>query len=188
MLIKPDLSSELTALAEERIRSLMRCWPLLELSATDWLIFEAGMDHAVGRIVLGNMDLKTKLERLKAIHTHRKKKKDRADVTALIKDHRKHSDVRNVVAHCPVLGMSEDQDSVLFVRNRVIPETELIDVEAVSLQKILDASIFASTAGITLLAHVMKLRGEELPQDMLSVIGPTLDLLAPPTLPKLGQP
>lgn len=187
MLIKPDLSSELSAEAEEQIRSLMRCWPLLELGATDWLIFEAGMDHAIGRIILGNMELKTKLERLKAIHAHRKKKKDLADVTAIIKDHRKHSEVRNVVAHCPVLGMGADGDSVLFVRNRFIIGTDLVDVETVSLQTILDAAVFASTAAITIMAHVLTLRGEELPQDMLSAIGPTLDLLAPPTLPKLGQ-
>lgn len=188
MLIKPDLSGDLSAEAEDQIRSLMRCWPLLESSATDWLIYEAGMDHAVGRIVLGNMELKTKLERLKAIHKHRKNKKDLSDITALIKDHRQHSDVRNIVAHCPVLGMGADGDSVLFVRNRFIVGTDLIDVETVCLQAILDASVFASTAAISIFAHVMKLRGEELPKDILSAIGPTLDLLAPPTLPKLGQP
>ena len=143
----PDLSP----IAENAINVLIKTWPHFDHILTEWLILISEMPQDIGRILIGRMETKTKLDRLKDISKHLGRDADVKTIAQISRSHEHFSKIRNAVAHCPIIGMNPDHPlEVLFVESRFVKgRRDLVDVSSIRLERITAAAGFASrTIGI----------------------------------------
>lgn len=142
----------LLPVAENAINILVRTWPYFDHVLTEWLILLAEMQQDIGRILIGQMETKTKLDKLKAISKHLGHDADVKTIARISKSHVHFSKIRNAVAHCPILGMNPDHPmEILFVESRFVKgRRDLVDVSSIRLERIMAAAAFASKTTATI--------------------------------------
>ena len=97
-------------------------WPVWELEISSWLILVSGVDPHVGPILLGNMETKAKLDRLKSIYKHMQAKEMVQYLGRVSKRHEDYAQVRNVMTHNAYAGYLRDRpDVALFKTYRAAP-------------------------------------------------------------------
>lgn len=94
-------------------------WADLDTGISHLTLLMFGLEHDAGSILIGNMDFKTKVERLKALHDHHGKSGAAASLGRLITSMRTFSASRNTVAHRKHVGrMKSDPTRLVFLSSK----------------------------------------------------------------------
>jgi hypothetical protein len=113
--ILDDVDRTLTQEARDAVADLVLAWAGYDTMVSYWMMLTFNLDLDVGSILLGNMDTKTKLDRMKALFVHMGADKAAASIERLSKAHLEFVDARNAVAHRRCIGMQKsDPCRLLF--------------------------------------------------------------------------
>jgi len=104
-----DLSPEnLTFLLDDNSRKaileLVLSWGRYDGLISQWVLHAYGLSLDSGSILLGNMDTRSKLDRLKNLYQHHGMKAAVTKIENLQRDHRSYVDIRNLIAHSGCAG------------------------------------------------------------------------------------
>src|SRR6185436_6534463 len=94
-----DINQKLTDEARGVICDLVLGWASYEYALSLWTLLAFGMNLDCGSIMLGRMDARGKLEKLKQLYGHHHKKHVVEKIVILSKKHAEFVDTRNTVAH-----------------------------------------------------------------------------------------
>ncbi|MGZ8364533.1 MAG: hypothetical protein ACXW3D_10890, partial [Caulobacteraceae bacterium] len=82
---------------------------------SDWLISAAMMPLDYGALVFANMPIHTKISSLKKLYGHSRNTETANVLAALKKEHDKHVEARNMVAHATSAGvLKSDPTTIVF--------------------------------------------------------------------------
>ncbi len=109
-----DKANEIDQKARDLISDLILSWARYDSIITHWVIRSFGMGMDEGSIFIGNMDTKTKLNRIKALYKHFGFDDVASDIADLSKAHEEHADVRNTVCHKACAGQSKSNPERLI--------------------------------------------------------------------------
>lgn len=105
------------------IAELILSWARYDSLVTHWTFRVFGMGPDEGPIILGAMDTKTKLGRIKSLYAHFSKKRSAENVATLLKVHGQHVDVRNAICHKACAGHHRrDPDRIIFANPKAFPQ------------------------------------------------------------------
>lgn len=181
--VDPKVSDE----ARGVIAQLILCWANYETSLTKFLLVAFGASLDKGSILVGTMDTRTKLDRLKSLYTHHGMTEAATSIRNNLNNIHKHFvEVRNAVAHSACLGhLAENPEYLMFSSGRLDHGSKgLMSGTGYSLKKMREASAFALAAGDLLINHVdfRRMRRSKPP------LGPPSFQIQPqPTPQKLGK-
>jgi len=148
-LSKDDVTATIDVETAQLISKLILAWARFDSLVSHWTIHAFGMNSGAGAILLGNMDTRTKLERLKKLHKHYGVVEAVAFVKNLMAELIKHVDVRNAITHKACGGhYKPDPDRLIFAN--IMPFEQKIgtmQIELVHLDQIRAAAAFAAAAG-----------------------------------------
>jgi hypothetical protein len=148
--------------AQEAILMLMRAWPLFEIALTDWLIAVAGMTTDIGTLMVGRMDTRGKIDKLKEIYSHLGNKEQVQWLTNLNKSARRYTVIRNIVVHSIYLGHKPDpkqpeEYQLIFSNHRPIKgRRKSIGAVVVKLHDIKRTANFAGSAASKIIDALRK--------------------------------
>lgn len=173
-----DVTNDIDQETRDLISDLILAWARYDSLVTHWTFRSFGMGPDEGSILLGNMDTRTKLDRMKALNTHFGITESASSIAALTKLHKIHVEVRNTICHKTCAGHSRsDPDRVIFANAKVYPGMPgKMLVELVHLNQIRDAIQFAkaNADNISEVVDALIARLEELrkPSDEQPVVQP----------------
>ena len=148
-LSKDDVTATIDLETAQLISKLILAWARFDSLVSHWTIHAFGMNSGAGAILLGNMDTRTKLERLKKLHKHYDVGEAVTFVKNLMTELGKHVDVRNAITHKACGGhYKADPDRLIF--SNIMPFEQKIgtmQIELVHLDQIRAATDFAAAAG-----------------------------------------
>lgn len=98
--LDPNLSNQDRLIMAETILA----WADLDTGISRLILLVFGVQDDAGSILIGNMDLKTKVEKIKALNDHHTIVKNVTTFTKIAKEMKKCSDCRNVIAHRKCVG------------------------------------------------------------------------------------
>lgn len=160
-------------LAKEGVSLLMHAWPFFENALSEALVSAIDADPTVARIVIGNMEAKTKLERFRYICLHHESADDAKAIAQIIKKHRLASEIRNTVAHCPFIGvMKDDPTRLIFLKGRFVVGSRNVEISAIRMRQIHAATKFAIETAASFGRILARVYGVELPADILGERSP----------------
>lgn len=94
-------------------------WADLDTGISRLILLVFRVEDDAGSILIGNMDLKTKVEKIKALYDHHGQKSSSASLGKLITAMREYSSCRNSVAHRKCIGKSKSAPTrLLFLSAR----------------------------------------------------------------------
>jgi hypothetical protein len=134
----PELGGKPPRGWDKLVSNLILEWAAMDFDLTAWVILEFGMKEHEGRILLGNMDARTKINRLKALFQQRQDTEMATSLATLEKRHADYADVRNAICHTPFLGFVKDDPSRLGfgpLKSMIDEETVIVQVVHVELLK-----------------------------------------------------
>lgn len=144
-----DIQPLVSEKAKLAIADLVLAWARLDTMVTQWVILAFGMCTDSGPILLGNMDTRTKLERLRTLCAHHGQTAAEQSITNLHKRHGQFVTIRNHVAHSMLAGQRiSDPDALVFSIFK--PSSGNIDtvyLATVKMEGIRRATLFALDAG-----------------------------------------
>ena len=138
-------------------------WPYLEIGLTNWIAFALNVRISETAILLGAMDTRNKLDKLKALYVHRNSDKEAvALLKEMAKEHKAHADIRNTIAHAMTLGSSlTDSQCVYFLTSRAVPDEHgFMSVLRFHARDFADAREFAISRAADI-RNLLKARGVE---------------------------
>lgn len=105
----------------DAILDVILAWPVLETSLTYWISLATGLRPSETGILIGTMDTRTKINKLRNLHSHRKDEEATTLLKAISKEHDTHVDARNTIAHAQLMGGSKrSPDEVFFLTSRAV--------------------------------------------------------------------
>jgi len=105
-----DLDPNLTQEARDVICDLTLAWASYDTMISYWMILTFGLEMDVGSILLGNMDTKSKLDRMKLLCDHLGFKGSVDSIARLQKSHLEFVEARNALMHRRCIGMTHNDD------------------------------------------------------------------------------
>lgn len=94
-------------------------WADLDTGISRLILLVFGVKDDAGSILIGNMDLKTKVEKIKMLEDHNGRSKSAASFANLAIAMRKFSDCRNIIAHRKCVGkLSSEPRRLAFLSAR----------------------------------------------------------------------
>lgn len=140
-----DVSNEIDEESRALVADLVLAWARYDSLVTQWTYRTFNMTADEGSIFIGNMDTRTKLERIKALYKHYGHKSSVEKVAELAKLHKDHADVRNTICHKTCGGHSKsDPDRLIFSNGKIYPQMPgRMLVELIHLDQIREAIAFA---------------------------------------------
>jgi hypothetical protein len=106
--IKPFDPDDLERVVTDADRLIMAetilAWADLDTGISRLIVLVFGLEDDAGSILIGNMDLKTKVEKIKMLNDHHGRLKSAASLGRLITAMRTFSESRKVVAHRKCIG------------------------------------------------------------------------------------
>lgn len=128
---------------------LVLAWARLDTLASQWVTAAFGMCTDSGPILLGNMDTKTKLDRLKALCVHHSMTKAAKAISNLQKTYAHYVPLRNAVAHSILSGQRKsDPDVLVFSPFKPAPgKLAHMSVTQAKISAMKHATIFARETG-----------------------------------------
>lgn len=99
---------------EQLIARLVLAWARYDSQVTQWAIRAFGMEPDEGTIIIGNMDTKTKLERIKKLHLHFGQLEQANWIAEIGKLHKEQVDVRNAICHKMCAGHHRREPNYLI--------------------------------------------------------------------------
>ena len=142
-----DIIRELSDDVKIQIADLILQWARMDGLVSQWVIRVFGMGLDTGAILLGNMDTRTKLERIKKLSAHHKLAATER-IADLLKLHAGHVDVRNLLAHAVCGGVRKsDPNRLIFAPVRQLQgKVGHMIVDLVHVDQIIAATNFARGA------------------------------------------
>ena len=110
-----DVSQNLDDEAREVMLDLVLQWARYDGLVSQWVLHAYGLSADNGALLLGNMDTKTKLDRLKLLYEHHQMAKAVSRIAELKKAHLALVGIRNLLAHAACGGLSvSDPNKIYF--------------------------------------------------------------------------
>lgn len=163
-----NVSNEIDGESRALIADLVLAWARYDSLVTQWTYRTFNMTADEGSIFIGNMDTKTKLDRLKALYKHYGNTSSVEQLAGLAKQSKTHADVRNTICHKTCGGHSKaDPDRLIFSNGKIYPQMPgRMLVELIHLDQIREAISFAKTEAYTIskIVDVLIARQEGLPE------------------------
>ena len=95
---------------------LILSWARYDTLISQWLIYAFGMSLDDGAIIVGSMDTKTKIDRLKGIYQHHGMGGAVTSLNRLLTAHLDKRWIRNHIAHSPCVGrLKSNPETVVFL-------------------------------------------------------------------------
>lgn len=143
-----DVTNDIDQETRDLIADLVLSWARYDSLVTHWTFRSFGMGPDAGSILLGNMDTKTKFDRMRALNSHYGMTEAVTAITDLSKLHKAHVDVRNIICHKSCAGHSRsDPNRLIFANAKVYPgKPGKMLVELVHLDQIRSAIQFAKVS------------------------------------------
>ena len=140
--------------------NVVLAWPKLEIGLTYWISLAIKLRPSETGILLGVMDTKSRINKLKALYTHRNDKEAVTLLKTISKEHETHSEVRNIIAHAQLLGASKAvRTDAYFLTSRAIPDRHgFMVIERVNCDEMNAAARFATNRAKDIRA-LLKARG-----------------------------
>ncbi len=109
--------------AQEAIISLLRAWVIFEIALTDWLIDVTEMNNEIGSLLIGRMDTRGKIDKLKEIYAHLEDKTQVKSLQNLSRSTEGYSRIKNTAVHMMYLGHrlrrgSSDEYELIYSTHR----------------------------------------------------------------------
>ena len=141
-----DVNPEISENARFYICELILAWATYDVSVSYWISVAFQMPLDRGAVFLGNMDTKTKLDKLVKLYTHFGEAESAKGVRALRTEHEKHVEVRNAVTHASCRGMLLSQpDRLVFSYFKMLGPGRM-QMDAIHLEQLIKAATFATEA------------------------------------------
>jgi hypothetical protein len=180
----PDLEDEDVEIgisddARDVIAEVILSWARFDSAVTQFVLEAFGTPFDAGCILIGNMDTKTKLDRLKMLYQHHKMEAAAQSISNMLSMHRAFVGVRNSVAHSLCVGhLREKPDFVVFTAGTLARgEPDMASVVAYPIDKMLMSADIVRIAA----SHFMETLRER-PER------PAKRPLEPPSFPPLPDP
>lgn len=118
---KDDLTFTLDDKARAVMLGVILEWARYDSLVSQWLLYAFGLSPDEGAILLGNMDTRTKLERVKNLYQHHAMDEAVDRIARLQKAHGDLVDVRNAIAHAMCAGhRKSDPEQIIFAPVRPV--------------------------------------------------------------------
>lgn len=142
------LEPEIDQAARDAMLDVILAFARLDTFISRWMAGAFGTTPDATVILMGNMDTRNKLDKLKALYQHFGRKEGAAMVEALTKAHGNHVPIRNTIAHVACVGRIKDApDKIAFSAVKRVKDTPgYTFVDVLSLGQMRDASAFAMDA------------------------------------------
>jgi hypothetical protein len=153
-----DLEVDISQSARNLICDVVLSWARLDSLVSQMVLTAFGLAVDGGTILLGQMDTKTKLDRLK-LYDHHSMGDAAQSIANLRLWHKKYVDVRNTISHHTCAGSWKSDPAMLVfspVRARQ-GELRQVDIEHIALSQIRAAEVFARNAANALMVVVEQL-------------------------------
>jgi hypothetical protein len=123
-------------------------WADLDTGISRLILLVFGVEDDAGSILIGNMDLKTKVERIKMLYDHRGESADAASLAKLITTMKHFSVCRNSVAHRKLIGrLFSDPTRMVFLSARHIKHsTNQFEMVSIHHSELIESGKFARKA------------------------------------------
>ena len=140
-----DVSSEIDEETCILVADLILAWARYDSLVTQWTYRTFNMTADEGSIFIGNMDTRTKLDRLKAFFKHYGHTTSVELIAELAKLNKTHAEVRNSICHKTCGGHSKsDPDRLIFSNGKIYPQQPgRMMIELIHLDQIRAATAFA---------------------------------------------
>ncbi|MBC8036975.1 MAG: hypothetical protein H7X89_07145 [Rhizobiales bacterium] len=142
-----NLNRKINQAARNSICELVLAWASYDSLVSQWIIVSFALPLDAGSILIGNMDTRTKLERLEALYRHHGIS-GATSIKALRTEHRDHVGIRNRVCHAHCAGsFRSDPKRIVFAPVKdVRGEPGQMLVEAIHVDQMRAAAAFATNA------------------------------------------
>ena len=141
-----DLNPTISDIARQCICDLVLAWATYDVAVSYWISVAIQMPLDRGAVFLGNMDTKSKLDKLVKLYTHFGQGDAAKRVRALRTEHEAHVDVRNALAHASCRGMLYSQpDRLVFSYFKMLSPGRM-QMDALHLEQLIKAGTFAAEA------------------------------------------
>lgn len=143
-----DVSNIIDEEGRFAIADLILAWARFDSLVTQWTFRSFGMGADEGSIFIGNMDTKSKLDKIKALQKHFGHTDSVNKVNELAKAAKAHADIRNSICHKTCGGYSKsDPSRLIFSNGKIYPQMPgRMQVELIHLDQIRTATQFATSA------------------------------------------
>jgi hypothetical protein len=108
-----DLEPDISAIARDIICDVVLSWARLDSLVSQLVLTAFGLAIDGGTILLGQMDTRTKLDRLKRLYDHHGMTDAAQSISNLRSWHKRHVDVRNAIAHHTCAGSWKSDPSMI---------------------------------------------------------------------------
>ncbi|CAM3264330.1 hypothetical protein SPAN111604_13710 [Sphingomonas antarctica] len=125
------------------------------------LVFDLDESSGSGSILIGNMDLKTKAEKIKVLYDHIGNKAAATNMSKLITAMKEYSFCRNAVAHRKVIGrMTSDPTRIAFLSAKHVKgEVGKYEILAIDHSEFIASAKFARAASVKV--HELMIKFED---------------------------
>jgi hypothetical protein len=148
-----NLNHDIDQQARDIICDVILSWARLDSLVSQLTLLAFGLALDGGTILLGSMDTKTKLDRLKKLYDHFGMEEAAQSIANLRQSHKDFVDVRNTIAHHTCAGCwKSDPNMIVFAPVRV-PHKQLnmVELSHVPVKAMARAARFATEVGNQLL-------------------------------------
>lgn len=136
---------------------LILAWARLDSSLTMFMVRAFNTTTDYGALMVGNMQSRDKIEKLRALYKHHKMTEALQDIAILERLHRHYVDSRNAIAHHVCLGMYRGSDALIFSAGKVALGVKgNVVAQGYSLEHMRAATSFARKASSLLFAEAEK--------------------------------
>jgi hypothetical protein len=151
-----DLEYDISPTAREVICDVILSWARLDSLVSQLTLLAFGLAIDGGTILLGSMDTKTKLDRLKKLYDHHGMFDAAQSIANLRAWHKEFVDIRNTIAHHTCAGSwKSDPSIIVFAPVRAFQGTlNQVEIAHVPLADMIRAARFASSAADALKINV----------------------------------
>jgi hypothetical protein len=165
---------------------LILSWAKFDAALTQFVLAAFGTSLDEGSLLLGNMQTRDKLDKLKALYKHHGMAEAAESIAVITKGHKHYVDVRNSIAHHACLGMYLPKgDAVMFSAGRIAPGNKgLIGGVAYTLEHMTLAGLFAQRISEVLFGVIGKQRRRP---SRLPLAPPLFRVLTDHSLQKSGK-
>jgi len=146
-----DLDPVLTDADRLVMAETILAWADLDTGISRLIFLMFGIDSDAGSILIGNMDLKTKAERIKSLYSHLGNDAGAASFSKLSNAMREFSFSRNSIAHRKCIGRLKSEPSrLVFMSSRHVKgEQGSFEMIAIDRSEMIASAKFARDAAVT---------------------------------------
>ena len=155
-----DLQHDISPVARDIICDVVLSWARLDSLISQLVLLAFGLPIDGGTILLGQMDTRSKLDRLKRLYDHHGMQEAAESIANLRSWHKRFVDVRNSISHHTCAGSWKSNPSmIVFAPVRAMQGTlDHVEIEHIPLSDMNAATDFATKA-----ADAIKVAVEPLP-------------------------